>query len=228
MLSIFSCFSCSRVPCCHLSFLFTLSTLSMLCSCRRTHVHFANRIELFFVRLIPNMRRRERVFSSLAILGSFFGGAGLILLSGFDTKRYTTLHRLFLLIFILGVGLSAIFTVIEVCVILGVSSSVRSLCRGLRIESLLSLFCVFLCYDFYYYCAIFPVVGFGAGIGIWYSGMIGVGRWKCFRSRDVRFDGGNSTDGSVMTLLKFASLGSLMSSKGSSRLFSSFSLSHLL
>ena len=62
------------------------------------------------------MRRRERVFSSLAILGSFFGGAGLILLSGFDTKRYTTLHRLFLLIFILGVGLSAIFTVIEVCV----------------------------------------------------------------------------------------------------------------
>ena len=119
-----------------------------------------------FVRLIPNMRRRERVFSSLAILGSFFGGAGLILLSGFDTKRYTTLHRLFLLIFILGVGLSAIFTVIEVCVILGVSSSVPSLCRGLRIESLLSLFCVFLCYDFYYYCAIFPVVGSGAGIGI--------------------------------------------------------------
>ena len=75
------------------------------------------------------MRRRERVFSSLAILGSFFGGAGLILLSGFDTKRYTTLHRLFLLIFILGVGLSAIFTVIEVCVILGVSSSVPALPR---------------------------------------------------------------------------------------------------
>lgn len=61
------------------------------------------------------MRRRERVFSSLAILGSFIGGAGLILLSGFDTKRYTTLHRLFLLIFIVGVGLSAIFTVVEVC-----------------------------------------------------------------------------------------------------------------
>ena len=61
------------------------------------------------------------------------------------------------------------------CVILGVSSSVRSPCRGLRIESLLSLFCVFLCYDFYYYCAIFPVVGFGAGIGIWYFGAIGVG-----------------------------------------------------
>jgi len=64
-------------------------------------------------RLIPNMRRRERVFSCLAILGSFIGGAGLILLSIFDTKRHPSLHRLFLLIFILGVGLSAIFTVAE-------------------------------------------------------------------------------------------------------------------
>ncbi|KAI0077034.1 hypothetical protein K474DRAFT_1662112 [Panus rudis PR-1116 ss-1] len=64
-------------------------------------------------RLIPQMRRRERVFSCLAILGSFIGGAGLILLSIFDTKRFTSLHRVFLLVFIVGVGLSAIFTVIE-------------------------------------------------------------------------------------------------------------------
>jgi len=64
-------------------------------------------------RLIPTMRRRERVFSSLAILGSFIGGAGLILLSIFDTKRHPSLHRVFLLVFILGVGFSAIFTVIE-------------------------------------------------------------------------------------------------------------------
>ena len=60
------------------------------------------------------MRRRERVFSGLAILGSFIGGCGLILLSIFDTKRFTSLHRVFLLVFIVGVGLSAIFTVIEV------------------------------------------------------------------------------------------------------------------
>lgn len=61
------------------------------------------------------MRRRERVFSSLAILGAFIGGAGLILLSIFDTQRYpSVVHRVFLLVFILGVGLSAIFTVIEV------------------------------------------------------------------------------------------------------------------
>lgn len=60
------------------------------------------------------MRRRERVLSSLAILGSFIGGCGLILLSIFDTKRYTNPHRLFLLIFIVGVGLSAIFTILQV------------------------------------------------------------------------------------------------------------------
>ncbi|KAI0714304.1 Frag1/DRAM/Sfk1 family-domain-containing protein [Cerioporus squamosus] len=64
-------------------------------------------------RLLPNMRKRERVLSTLAILGSFIGGCGLILLSIFDTKRFTSLHRVFLLVFIVGVGLSAIFTVAE-------------------------------------------------------------------------------------------------------------------
>ena len=33
----------------------------------------------------------------------------------FDTKRHTTLHRVFLLVFIVGVALSAIFTIVEVC-----------------------------------------------------------------------------------------------------------------
>lgn len=66
-------------------------------------------------RLIPNMRRREKWLSSLAILGSFIGGLGIILLSIFDTKRHTSLHRVFLLVFIVGVALSAIFTVMEVC-----------------------------------------------------------------------------------------------------------------
>lgn len=64
-------------------------------------------------RLIPQMRRRERALSILAIFGSFIGGAGLILLSVFDTKRHPSAHRAFLLVFIVGVGLSAIFTVIE-------------------------------------------------------------------------------------------------------------------
>ncbi|CCM04243.1 uncharacterized protein FIBRA_06410 [Fibroporia radiculosa] len=64
-------------------------------------------------RLVPNMRRRERVFASLSVLGAFIGGAGLILLSIFDTGRYPSLHRVFLLVFIIGVGLAAIFTIIE-------------------------------------------------------------------------------------------------------------------
>jgi hypothetical protein len=60
------------------------------------------------------MRTRERVFGGLAVLGSFIGGCGLILLSIFDTDRHHILHRCFLLVFMIGVGLSAIFTIIEV------------------------------------------------------------------------------------------------------------------
>ena len=65
-------------------------------------------------RLVPTMRRRERILSTLAILGSIIGGAGLILLSIFDTKRHHSAHRIFLLVFIVGVALSAIFTIAEV------------------------------------------------------------------------------------------------------------------
>lgn len=65
-------------------------------------------------RFLPNMRRREKVMSVLAILGAFLGGVGLILLSIFDTKRHPKLHRVFLLIFVVGAALSAIFTVVEV------------------------------------------------------------------------------------------------------------------
>ncbi|KAJ7733426.1 Frag1/DRAM/Sfk1 [Mycena maculata] len=64
-------------------------------------------------RLIPNMRRREKVFSVFAVFGSLLGGAGLILLSIFDTKRHPSLHRSFLLVFMVGVILSALFTIIE-------------------------------------------------------------------------------------------------------------------
>ncbi|PBL03738.1 hypothetical protein ARMGADRAFT_979108 [Armillaria gallica] len=64
-------------------------------------------------RLMPHMRTRERIFGYLAIFGSFVGGCGLILLSIFDTKRHASLHRVFLLVFMLGVAISALFTVIE-------------------------------------------------------------------------------------------------------------------
>ncbi|KAG1731647.1 Frag1/DRAM/Sfk1 family-domain-containing protein [Suillus paluster] len=64
-------------------------------------------------RLSPSMRKREHVFEILAILGSFIGVLGLVLLSGFDTKNYVTAHRIFLLVFMLGVILSVIFSVLE-------------------------------------------------------------------------------------------------------------------
>ncbi|KAF8528548.1 Frag1/DRAM/Sfk1 [Gautieria morchelliformis] len=65
-------------------------------------------------RMPRDMRRRGKVFAWLAICGALLGGVGLILLSIFDTKRHYKLHRVFwYLIFVLGVALSAIFTVLE-------------------------------------------------------------------------------------------------------------------
>ncbi|KAG8801599.1 hypothetical protein FRC17_006605 [Serendipita sp. 399] len=64
-------------------------------------------------RLLPAQRKSEIRLSYSAIGGSVLGGLGLILLSGFDTMRYTTLHRVFLFVFMLGIVLSGIFTVIE-------------------------------------------------------------------------------------------------------------------
>lgn len=61
------------------------------------------------------MRKREAAFSYLAILGSVIGGAGVILLSIFDTKRHPSLHRGFLLMFLVGVVISAFFTIGGVC-----------------------------------------------------------------------------------------------------------------
>lgn len=65
-------------------------------------------------RLLPAQRKSEKVLSYCAIAGATLGGVGLIFLSIFDTLRYQMLHRIFLFIFMLGVTLSAIFTVVEV------------------------------------------------------------------------------------------------------------------
>ncbi|KAF9790911.1 Frag1/DRAM/Sfk1 [Thelephora terrestris] len=64
-------------------------------------------------RLPPDMRRREKVFSILAILSSVVAAVALILLSIFDTDRHPTAHRLFLLIFMVGIWFTAIFSVVE-------------------------------------------------------------------------------------------------------------------
>ncbi|KAI9455500.1 Frag1/DRAM/Sfk1 family-domain-containing protein [Boletus coccyginus] len=64
-------------------------------------------------RLPPELRRREHVFGRLAIVGAVIAMLGLACLSGFDLGRYPTTHMVFLLVFLVGVSLSAIFTVIE-------------------------------------------------------------------------------------------------------------------
>jgi len=64
-------------------------------------------------RLVADMRRRESVFGCLAVVSSLIGGCGLVLLSVFDTQQHPTIHRAFLLVFMLGVVASAIFTVVE-------------------------------------------------------------------------------------------------------------------
>ncbi|KAF3934016.1 hypothetical protein ABW19_dt0200451 [Dactylella cylindrospora] len=63
-------------------------------------------------RLLPNTSWTQRIFSVIAIIGGFVGGAGLVLLAIFDTKRFLTLHRLFLAVFCIGVLVSALATVL--------------------------------------------------------------------------------------------------------------------
>lgn len=60
-------------------------------------------------RLARNTTTIEKVLSGLSMLFALIGTAGLILLSIFDTLRHPTLHDIFLLLFIAGYVVSAIF-----------------------------------------------------------------------------------------------------------------------
>lgn len=60
-------------------------------------------------RLVPNQTRTENVLMGLTIAFALVGTVGLVCLSVFDTARHNQLHRLFLLLFIVGYLLSAIF-----------------------------------------------------------------------------------------------------------------------
>ncbi|KAK8137651.1 hypothetical protein PG984_003144 [Apiospora sp. TS-2023a] len=60
-------------------------------------------------RLVPNVSVTEKVLSGLTIFFAFIGTIGLTCLSGFDTAHYHTLHDIFLLLFIAGYLLSAVF-----------------------------------------------------------------------------------------------------------------------
>jgi len=60
-------------------------------------------------RLAANISMTEKVLSGLSMLFALVGTAGLILLSIFDTLRHPTLHDIFLLFFVAGYVVSAIF-----------------------------------------------------------------------------------------------------------------------
>lgn len=55
----------------------------------------------------------ESIFDLLSLVFGTMGAVSLILLSVFDTHRHSSLHRLFLFLFMLGIILSAIFTTLE-------------------------------------------------------------------------------------------------------------------
>lgn len=61
-------------------------------------------------RLLPNRSTTEKVLVALTIFFAIVGTVGLILLSIYDTYRHGKLHDIFLLLFIGGYMLSAIFT----------------------------------------------------------------------------------------------------------------------
>jgi uncharacterized membrane protein YbhN (UPF0104 family) len=60
-------------------------------------------------RLAHNTSTAQKVLSFLTILFALVGAAGLILLSIFDTLHYHTLHDIFLVLFIGGYIVSAVF-----------------------------------------------------------------------------------------------------------------------
>lgn len=60
-------------------------------------------------RLVANTTVTEKVLSGLSMVFALIGTVGLICLSIFDTLRHPTLHDLFLLLFIAGYVISAVF-----------------------------------------------------------------------------------------------------------------------
>ena len=78
-------------------------------------------------RLVPNQTRTEKVMFGLSILFATVGTVGLICLSVYDTVDHPTLHNLFLMLFIGGYLLSAVFICWEYQR-LGISASFLSVC----------------------------------------------------------------------------------------------------
>jgi len=64
-------------------------------------------------RLLPEYHMRERICSRLAIMGGMIAMCSLGFMSGFDAGRYEYAHMGLFLIFLFGVTMSAVSTVVE-------------------------------------------------------------------------------------------------------------------
>lgn len=64
-------------------------------------------------RLAPNTSRAQKILSTFSLIFAIAGAAGLILLSIFDTYHHPRMHDGFLLLFIAGYVISAIFLCAE-------------------------------------------------------------------------------------------------------------------
>lgn len=64
-------------------------------------------------RLMPNHRRREKWSSICAIVCAFVGQLGILFVSIFNTRYFSDTHSDFLIVFIVFVGVSSLFSIYE-------------------------------------------------------------------------------------------------------------------
>ncbi|ANB15750.1 Sfk1p [Sugiyamaella lignohabitans] len=64
-------------------------------------------------RLLPNERRREKVLAAFSIFFGIIGQLGILFVAIFNTKVFPDVHVAMLCVFIVGVGISALFMIAE-------------------------------------------------------------------------------------------------------------------
>jgi hypothetical protein len=68
-------------------------------------------------RLLPNARRLEKVFAGFSIAFGIIGQLGILFVSIFNTEAFHNVHIAMLVVFIVGVGISALFMVAELAML---------------------------------------------------------------------------------------------------------------
>lgn len=68
-------------------------------------------------RLLPNHRRREKALAALSIVFGTIGQLGILFVSIFNTRDYSDVHVAMLVVFIVGVGISALLFTAELALL---------------------------------------------------------------------------------------------------------------